>query len=475
MPVKDGSHWHPTSDIRHLTFVIFSCLCVGAGRKIRAEPRLPFVSPQRFYVAMRNSLLRRAASVALVLTLVSAAGLDAAAQSRRVPPSDAQKKNQRPGDKPAGEQQQQQPTEPVPPDTLPGEETVKVATNIVQVEAVVINKRTKQIVPGLKQQNFAVFEDGVQKEVTNFATPDAPITVTVVLEYSKLGSFFGWAGSGGREPGRYEVLRPLAAFISQVVRPPDDYVSVIAYDMRPSPLTDFTNDQTRLNAVLNLLLRNQPVSSEANLFDALKLTLVGGRADSVALENSEQRTAEYGGMASLGGQRRKAVFLISSGIDTFSKINYDEARRIAQNAGVPIYIVGTSELFFKKYSDRMDPMDGPLGATTPGRMTMLQARNALRTFAEETGGAYFPITFEGELPAAMQTINVLLRNQYSLAYSPSLPRDEKDKERAKRRKITVKVDVDGDGKYDEKDYEVRARQFYNPPKPDAVQKAENKK
>ena len=110
------------------------------------------------------------------------------------------------------------------------------------------------------------------------------------------------------------------------------------------------------------------------------------------------------------------------------------------------------------------------GATTPGRMTMLQARNALRTFAEETGGVYIPITFEGELPSAMHTINVLMRNQYSLAYSPGAARADKDK----RRKIVVKVDVDGDGKYDEKDYEVRARQFYNPPK-SAEQKAGNDK
>jgi Ca-activated chloride channel family protein len=417
---------------------------------------------------MRNSFARRAAVLALALLLVPAFVPAAPAQSRRVPPQQPQKKNPRPGEQP--QKPAEQPQEPLPPDIIPDTETVKVSTNIVNVEAVVINKRTKQIVPGLKQANFAIFEDGLQRDITNFSTPEAPITVSVVLEYSKLGSFFGWAGAGGREPGRYEVLRPLAAFVSQVVRPPDDYVSVIAYDMRATPLTDFTNSPERLNTVVNLLLRNQPVSNEANLFDALKLTLVGGRADSVALENREERTMEYAGMVALGGQRRKAVFLISSGIDTFSKINYDEARRIAQNAGIPIYIIGTSELFFKRYGDRMDPMDGLGGATTPGRMTMLQARNALRTFAEETGGVYIPVTFEGELPSAMHTINVLMRNQYSLAYSPGAARDDK----SKRRKIVVKVDVDGDGKYDEKDYEVRARQFYNPPK-GAEQKAGNDK
>ncbi|MCV5366637.1 hypothetical protein OFB70_32240, partial [Escherichia coli] len=78
-------------------------------------------------------------------------------------------------------------------------------------------------------------------------------------------------------------------------------------------------------------------SREANLFDALKFTLIGGKGDAVVLENSKQATMEYAGLASLQG-RRSAVILVSSGIDTFSKINYDEVRRIIQNAGVPIYV-----------------------------------------------------------------------------------------------------------------------------------------
>jgi len=91
-------------------------------------------------------------------------------------------------------------------------------------------------------------------------------------------------------------------------------------------------------------------------------------------------------------------------------------------------------------------------------MTMLQARNTLRTFAEETGGAYYPITFPGEIPSVLQSINALMRNQYSLAYSVGERRD------GKQHKIVVKVDVDGDGKYDDKDYIVQSRQIYNAPK-----------
>jgi Ca-activated chloride channel family protein len=409
---------------------------------------------------MKISFTRRAAALALALVSLASSAAPALSQSRRTPPQEPQKKNTRPDEtRPTEPQQQTEPTaEPVPADAVKSDEVVKVSSNIVQIEAVVINKKSKQIMTGLKKENFAVFEDGVQKDVTNFATPDAPITVSVVLEYSKLGQMQAYYGSSGQDRnGMEEMLTPTYMFLTQFIKPPNDFVSVIAYDMRPTPLTDFTNDPARIRQVLNLLAMNRPVSSEANLYDALKLTLVGGKADAVVLEGSEKRTMEYGGMVDIQG-RRKAVFLITTGIDTFSKINYDDARKIAQNAGIPLYIIGTGELFFKKYDDRMGAEDGLMGATQPGRMTMLQARNAMRTFAEETGGVYFPITFPGELNSALQTINALMRNQYSLAYSTGERRD------GKRHKIVVKVDVDGDGQYDEKDFSVQARQFYNSPK-----------
>jgi Ca-activated chloride channel homolog len=409
---------------------------------------------------MNTRFMRRAAASALALLIAAGAAVSPAlAQSRRLPPQAPQKKNSRPDEQqqPADPQQQQTPQEPVPPDAVKEQEVVKVASNIVQVEAVVYNKKSGQIVMGLKKENFAIFEDGIQRDVTNFSTPDAPITVAVVMEYSKLGQAIGYAGSGGQEAGQLEVLRPMATFLSQFIKPPDDYVSVIAYDMRPTPLTDFTNDPSRINQVISLLLRNQPAFTETNLFDALKLTLAGGKADSVVLENSEKRWQEYAGMKDIQG-RRKAVFLIASGIDTFSKINYDEARKIAQNAGVPIYIVGTGNMLMKRYDHLMTAEDGLLGSITPGRMTFLQAQNTLKTFADETGGAYFPMTWPGEIPGILQSINALMRNQYSLAYSAGERRD------GKKHKIIVKVDVDGDGTYDDKEFVVKARQYYNSPK-----------
>ena len=406
------------------------------------------------------NLCRRVLIVGIAFSFVAAPSASVLAQARRQPPSSDQKKNKRPA-----EQTDEQKQEPLPPELVgkPQEaEKLSVTTNLVNVDAVVYNKKTGQPAMNLKKDNFAIFVDGVKKDITNFATPEAPITLTLVVEYSKLAEVLGYYGSNGMERGQNEVIRPTAMFLSQFITP-QDYVSVIAYDMRPTPLTDFTNNPQRIQQVIRLLLNNSPAFSESNLFDALKLTLVGGRADSVVLEDSKEAKSEYAGMVAVPGGRRRAVLLVSSGLDTFSKINMDQARKIVQNAGIPIYIVGTGQMFVKKFGDNMDPGRGSSIRGIPiDRMTFLQADNTMKTFAKESGGAFYPVTFEGELPDVLGSINAMLRSQYSLGFKPDDVAD------GKSHKIVVKVDVDGDGQYDDKAYVVKAREIYNAPKPDAA-------
>ena len=399
---------------------------------------------------------RAAIGLVLVLSLLAGANLSlAVAQSRRQPPVSNQKKNKRPEPGKEGEKQQEE----APPPDITGKpqdaDKVTITTQIVNVDTVVFHKKTGQIVTGLKKENFAVYADNNPQVITNFSTPEAPITVVMALEYSKWSEQFGYYGSGGYDPGSYEVLRPTAMFLSRFIKPPDDYVSVVAYDIRPTPLTDFTNDPRRINEVINLLLRNQPAFRESNMFDTLKFVMLGGRGDSVVLEDSKEEKSDYAGLVSVQG-RRRAVILIASGIDTFSKINYGDTRKVLQNAGIPVYIIGTGNLYFKKYEHLMGATDSLTGS--PGRLTFLQADNTLKTFAKETGGAYFPYTFEGELPSILQSINNMLRSQYSLAFNPGDVRD------GKQHKIKVSVDVNGDGAYDDKEYNIQARSVYNAPK-----------
>lgn len=399
---------------------------------------------------------RFAIGAVLLLSLLVGANLNLGfAQSRRQPPTSNQKKNKRPE---PGQQEQKKEEEAPPPDITgrpQDADKVTVTTQIVNVDTVVYHKKTGQIVTGLKKENFAIFADNNLQVITNFSTPEAPITVVMALEYSKWSELFGSAQGGGWDPGTYEVLRPTAMFLSRFIKPPDDYVSVVAYDIRPTPLTDFTNDPRRINDVITLLLRNQPAFRESNLFDTLKFVLMGGRGDSVVLEDSKEEKSDYAGLVTVQG-RRRAVILISSGIDTFSKINYGDARKVLQNAGIPIYIIGTGNLFYKRYEHLLGATDSLTGV--PGRLTFMQADNTLKTFAKETGGAYFPYTFEGELPTILQSINNLLRSQYSLAFNPGDVHD------GKQHKIKVSVDVNGDGVYDDKEYTIQARSVYNAPK-----------
>src|SRR6476659_384303 len=245
----------------------------------------------------------RVASISLLTALIfSLVTFSAFAQSKPQRPETPQgegKRNKRPVPKTeeelkkeAEEKERQEQEKNAAVD--PGVE--KVESNIVSVDAVVYNKKTGQVVTGLKKENFAVFEDGVKQTISNFATPEAPITVTLVLEYSKWTETFGRAAGGYFEPGVYESIRPVAQFLSRFIKPPNDYASVIAFDIKPTTITDFTNDPNRIRQTIDLLLRNSPAFRENNLYDALKCALVGGRGDAVVLENSGQKQADYSGM-----------------------------------------------------------------------------------------------------------------------------------------------------------------------------------
>ncbi|MDM7920845.1 MAG: VWA domain-containing protein [Pyrinomonadaceae bacterium] len=413
-------------------------------------------------------LLRYRASALLLMLLaftVFAASASAQSRPQRPTPKGDGKANARPTPKTEEQLKKEEEERRLAEEARNAEEVGDVdvvETNVVNVDAVVYRKKGGQIITGLKKENFAIFENGVKKDISVFSTPESPITVTLVLEYSKWTETFGQAAGGYFEPGVYESIRPVAQFLSRFIKPPDDYASVIAFDMRPTPITDFTNDPNRIRQTIDLLLRNQPAFRENNLFDALKFALVGGRGDAVVLENSESSKMDYGGMVDVKSKRR-AIILVASGIDTFSKINYSEIRKVIQQAGIPIYIISTGNLFYKKYEAFLPATDGITGM--PGRLTFLQAKNAMNTFAKESGGMHFEMTFESEIPAYLNSINGLLRSQYSLTYDL-----EQKHEPGKKYKLEVKVDVDGDGTYDEKEFVVQHRPFVTTAKPEEEKK-----
>ena len=233
-------------------------------------------------------------------------------------------------------------------------------------------------IPNIPKGNFRVLEDDTPQKIETFTAGEAPMTVCMLIEFSNLFQQY-WT------EGWYQTLTAAYGF-AQTLKP-EDYVAVIAYDMRPEILSDFTTDRRKTYEALSRL--RIAGFSESNLFDALV--------------DTEERMENIDG--------RKAIVLLASGRDTFSKLTFDKARKRIQEAGVPIYAIGLLQAL-REMADAYGAM-GPIS-----RMDFLQADNEMKTFAKETGGqSYFP-RFYGEFPSIYHSISDSLRNEYTLTYHP---------------------------------------------------------
>jgi len=262
----------------------------------------------------------------------------------------------------------------------------KAETNLVTVDVSVLDPNGNPI-PNLPRAYFRILEDNVPQTLQQFTTAQSPMTVAMVIEFSARYQAYYSRGWG-------ETLNASYGFLQTLKK--DDYVAIIAYDLRSTILSDFTNDRTKTMEAMQRM--RIPGFSESNMFDAITDT-----ADR---------------MSKIEG--RRAILLIASGIDTFSKLTYDKTRRILQEAGVPVYSISILQ------AARAMMGDADIG--------FLQADNELRTFAKETGGqAFFP-RFQGEMPGIFNNISQSLRNQYQLTYSPN--NQARD---GKFRKLTVQL------------------------------------
>lgn len=274
-----------------------------------------------------------------------------------------------------------------------GDVEFKAESNIVNVDVAVLDNHNG-FIPNIPDKSFRVLEDGVPQTIKKVTAGKAPMTIAMVIEFSnRFQSYWSY--------GWYQTLTAAYGFVNTLT--PDDYLAIIAYDLRSDILSDFTNDKNQIAEALQRL--RIPGFSESNMFDAVCDT-----ADR---------------MSKIEG--RKAIVLLSSGIDTFSKLTYDKARRQLQEDGVPVYPIGLLQL-----QRTMAEANGTLGGARD--VTFLQGDNELRTFAKETGGqAFFP-RFIGEMPEVFAAIEDSMRNQYTLTYSPT--NTAKD---GKFRKITVQL------------------------------------
>ncbi len=219
--------------------------------------------------------------------------------------------------------------------------TLSVDIELVNLDVCVTDKNGN-FIPNLSQKNFRVYEDKVEQKISNFSPTLAPLTIVLLMEF---GRTFGYYAD--------DVVLPAAQFL-QMLRP-EDWAAVVAYDLKPEILADFTQDKRELYGALSRM--RIPGFSETNLFDALKDTL--------------DRLEEVDG--------KKAILLISTGIDTFSKITFDTILKRVQNTNAVIYCIGMGGLVRGLLDAR-----GYFGGEH--LLTFLPDDNQLSTFAPQTCG-----------------------------------------------------------------------------------------
>src|SRR5271165_266109 len=354
--------------------------------------RLPCLNRGRSLVAKHLHLL------ALVLLLASVLGAAAHAQgtgstTTQQPPANPNKQEAPPE---AGGPQsdvgpyvvpkkKEEPPPPPPekPKKIEGmpDYSIKVDVPIVNLDVLVTTK-DGQFIPGLHQENFKVFEDGVAQKVTNFnQSADAPITAVLLVEFASTNYYF-----------MVDALNASYAFANTLKK--DDWIAVISYDMKPQILADFTQDKRSVYAALNGL--RMPGFSETNLFDALFDTI--DRIDRI--------------------EGKKYIILVTTGVDTFSKLTLDKiTKKIKGTKDITIFPISVGFLVREYCEVHRCGYTHGMGIPV-GNMDYLQGDNEMRTFAGLTGGrAYFP-RFDAEMPEIFHDIAADIRNQYTIAYHP---------------------------------------------------------
>jgi len=282
---------------------------------------------------------------------------------------------------------------------IPDRPVVNVEVDQVKVNVIVEYKNN--LIQGLTEGNFKIYEDKVLQEINYFSAPEEnPVTVVLVIEFSQV------------IPRELLYEAWLSANILVNSMGDEDWIAIMAYDIRPEILLDFTQDKKK--AYIELQRLNSPAFRESNLYDAMF----------DVLERLEEVEGE------------KAVVLVSSGLDTFSKKNLDEILKMAKKTEAVIYSVSLGGNLRVRSGQNLSDMS---------RMDLFQADSFLKYLAKYTGGkAFFP-RFIRAFPSVFENIFLLLHNQYAIGYI-----SESNKEKNKFRKIKVEViaDVDDDGKPD---------------------------
>jgi VWFA-related protein len=169
---------------------------------------------------------------------------------------------------------------------------------------VTVTDRTGRFAPGLRQEDFTVYEDEKPVEITHFSAERTPVSLGIVLDTS--GSMAGEKMTSAREA--------IEGFLSALPDPQDEFF-MYRFSADPDLVSDWTNNR---DAVSRNLMRVHPSGGTA-MYDAV---------------------AEAVPMAQGGQNRKKAIVLISDGNDTNSRLSVSDVRQMVRETEVLVYAIG---------------------------------------------------------------------------------------------------------------------------------------
>lgn len=254
-----------------------------------------------------------------------------------------------------------------------GTPTFRSSTSVVSVTAVVRDRKGR-FVRDLEEKDFTVAEAGTQKRILDFrAQSDGPVKLAVLFDVS--GSM--------RVATRAVDARQAARHLLSALRPTDQ-AALFSFDTRLERVTPFTSN---VDSLIGALEKVERPYGQTSLYDAVAET-----ARAVAEDQPGAPTLA----------QRRAVVVLTDGVDTRSRLSAADVTAIASSIDVPVYVLAV-----------MSAVDDP---REDGRD---DAGAALRNLSSWTGGELFISTAPAHASVAARQIIDELRHQYVLAFEAS--------------------------------------------------------
>lgn len=258
---------------------------------------------------------------------------------------------------------------------------IRVNVNRVTV-GVTVSDTQGHFVHDLKRSEFQILDNEVEQPIADFLPVEQPAQVLLLIEAGPAVLFF----AKGHVLAADQMLASLA---------PDDRVAIATYTKTIEGMLDFTRDKTEARLALREINFAQGFG-ELNLFAS-----VARAVDSLA-----------------GISGKKAIVLLSTGVDTSPNVNWETLQAKLQTADVRIIAVSLSgdirrpakkrKMTAKEQADRAQLQTG-----------FAEGDRALKELSQATGGRVYIVETQMDFANAYAEIGDLLRHEYSLAFAPT--------------------------------------------------------